>query len=165
MAVAMFRRWIGRDGTEVVERPKVARDFMKPIPARLSLQHTSALAAELMDAVGQPFLVVVAPVTGKLLGIVRRRALERRCQARGHDPEHCPLVRHLTTDIDFCLESESLSEIFDNRATGAEAVTPRNKNPRERRRLRRPLIVVNESKVPVGLLSRRYGRGSRVGSP
>lgn len=138
-----------RNGTRVVS------DVMDPLPARLALHHSVAAARELMFAAGFSFLVVVAPSTGKLLGIVYRRNLERLCESFGHDPETCPLVRHIETDIDFCLEWETLSEVFGTRATSIalEPETPRSRDDRRRQAV--PVIVVDENKIPVGLLSRR----------
>src|SRR5690606_5202917 len=96
------------DGGAAGQEPSAyAADVMQPLPARLTLQHSVAAARELMEFLDYSFLVVVAPATGKLLGVVLRRSLER-CEARGHDPESCMLLRHVKTDIDFCLESERL---------------------------------------------------------
>jgi hypothetical protein len=136
---------------------RFAGDLMEPLPARLALHHSVAAARELMWALGASYLVVVAPVTGKLLGVVLRRTLEKGCEAHGHDPESCPLVRHLSTDIDFCLEGERLNEIFGHAATAIGA-SPGHRGPPElRRRNAIPVIVVDEDKVPVGLLRRPRG--------
>ena len=136
------------------ERLRVA-DVMTPLPARLALHHSVAAARELMFAAGFSFLVVVAPTTGKLLGIVLRRALEKGCELRGHDPEACPLVRHVETDIDFCLEGEYLAEVFGSSATSIDAGIDGLRSGEARRRRATPVIVVDDNKVPVGLLSRR----------
>jgi CBS domain-containing protein len=129
-------------------------DVMDPLPARLALHHSVAAARELMYAAGFSFLVVVAPSTGKLLGVVLRRALERNCESRGHDPEECPLVRHVYTDIDFCLEGELLREVFGSAATAIDPGPPTQRTREARRRNAIPVIVVDGNKVPVGLLSR-----------
>lgn len=131
-----------------------AGDVMEPLPARLALSHSVAAARELMWLAEYSFLVVVAPVTGKLLGVVMRRALEKGCERRGHDAETCPLVRHVETDIDFCMEDERVDEVFGNSPT---AIGPRSRDrstPEVRRRNALPVIVVDEDKVPVGLLRR-----------
>jgi hypothetical protein len=111
-----------------------------------------------MWAFGYSFLVVVAPVTGKLLGVVLRRTLERGCESRGHDPESCPLVRHLKTDIDFCMEDERVDEVFGSTPTTISPPGAGRPSPEMRRRNAIPVIVVDESKVPVGLLRRPRGR-------
>jgi CBS domain-containing protein len=129
-------------------------DLMQPLPARLALHHSVAAARELMWAVGYSFLVVVAPVTGKLLGVVLRRNLERGCESRGHDPESCPLVRHLETDVDFCLADEKVSEVFGESALAISTRPAGRPAPEVRRRNALPLIVVDEDKVPIGLLKR-----------
>lgn len=135
-----------------------AGEVMQPLPARLSLQHSVVAARELMELLEYSFLIVVAPVTGKLLGVVLRRSLDR-CEARGHDPDECMLVRHIQTDIDFCLESERLDEVFGK---GAASIPPPGGrgSPEIRRRNALPVVVVDEYKVPVGLLRRPRPSGS-----
>lgn len=129
-------------------------DVMNPLPARLALHHSVAAARELMAALEYSFLVVVAPVTGKLLGVVLRRTLERGCESRGHDPEECPLVRHLETDIDFCLENERVGEVFGTAPTEISPPGEGRPPPELRRRNALPVVVVDEYKVPIGLLRR-----------
>jgi CBS domain-containing protein len=131
-----------------------AGDIMEPLPARLALSHSVAAARELMWLAEYSFLVVVAPVTGKLLGVVMRRALEKGCESRGHDAESCPLVRHVETDIDFCLEDEPVSEVFGSSPTAIGPKSRDRSSPEIRRRNALPVIVVDEDKVPVGLLRR-----------
>lgn len=129
-------------------------DVMDPLPARLALHHSVAAARELMYALDYSFLVVVAPVTGKFLGVVLRRTLERMCEQRGHDAESCPLVRHVMTDVDFCLETERVDEVF---GVGATSIEPRGEGrppPNVRRRNALPVVVVDDYKVPLGLLRR-----------
>lgn len=138
-------------------RAPTAGDLMDPLPARLALHHSVAAARELMWAAGVSFLVVVAPATGKLLGVVLRRNLEKGCESRGHDPEVCPLVRHLSTDFDFCHEGELMTEIFGDAATSLAARGEGRPPPEVRRRNAIPVIVVDEVKVPVGLLRRPRG--------
>ncbi len=136
----------------------LAGDLMEPLPARLALHHSVAAARELMWAFGSSYMVVVAPVTGKLLGVVLRRSLERGCESEGHDPEECPLVRHLETDVDFCFEGERVDEVFGAAATDI-APQPARGTPEMRRRNALPVIVVDEYKVPVGLLRRPHRTG------
>jgi CBS domain-containing protein len=134
--------------------PVLVSERMSPLPARLALHHSVAAARELMWAAGFSFLVVVAPVTGKLLGVVLRRTLERGCEAKGHDPEVCPLVRHLKTDVDFCLAGEAVEEVFGRRPTAASPRRDGSTNPEARRRNAIPVVVVDEQKVPIGILRR-----------
>lgn len=134
-----------------------AGEVMDPLPARLALHHSVAAARELMWAAGVSYLVVVAPATGKLLGVVLRRNLEKGCESRGHDPEECPLVRHLSTDFDFAVESEALTEIFGEAPTTLATPGEGRPSPEVRRRNAIPVIVVDEWKVPVGLLPRPRG--------
>ncbi|MDR0787373.1 MAG: hypothetical protein LBG44_05850 [Gemmatimonadota bacterium] len=135
----------------------MAGDLMEPLPARLALHHSVAAARELMWAAGMSYLIVVAPVTGKLLGVVLRRILEKGCESRGHDPEQCPLVRHLSTDFDFVFEGELIREIFGDAPTTL-AAPGEGRTPELRRRNAIPVIVVDEWKVPIGLLRRPRGK-------
>lgn len=131
----------------------LVEDVMRPLPACLTLEHSVIAALEFMDIFEMHFLVVVAPTTGRLLGVVTRRSLERSCERRGHDPESCPLLRHLKTDIDFCLETERLDEVFGRHP--AAIAPPGGRLPAHiRRRNAIPVIVVDEYKIPVGLLKR-----------
>lgn len=126
---------------------------MQPIPAMLTLEHSVMAACEIMDALDMSFLVIGAPATGRLLGIVVRDALDLSCREEGHDPDDCRLVNHLETDIDFCLESEPIDEVFgdspasirssDAGASGDQSIVAGL-----------PVVVVDEYKLPVGLLSR-----------
>jgi CBS domain-containing protein len=146
-----------RDIAADVDPSPYAGHVMDPLPARLALHHSVAAARELMWAWGFSFIVVVAPVTGKLLGVVLRRTLERSCDTRGHDPDSCPLVRHLKTDIDFCMEGERVAEVFGTAPTSIDpAPSAGSEKPDGERRRRNaiPVIVVDEQKVPVGLLRR-----------
>ncbi len=147
----------GKVNADESGRALTAGDLMDPLPARLALHHSVAAARELMWAAGVSFLVVVAPATGKLLGVVLRRNLEKGCESRGHDPEGCPLVRHLSTDFDFCHEGELMTEIFGEAATSLAARGEGRPPPEVRRRNAIPVIVVDEWKVPVGLLRRPRG--------
>lgn len=140
------------------ENVSYAGDLMEPLPAHLSLHHSVAAARELMWAFGSSYMVVVAPATGKLLGVVLRRSLERGCESEGHDPESCPLVRHLETDVDFCFEGERVDEVFGPAATDI-ALQPGRDTPEMRRRNALPVIVVDEDKVPTGLLRRPHRTG------
>ena len=115
---------------------------MDPLPARLALHHSVAAARELMFALDYRFLVVVAPVTGKFLGVVLRRTLERMCEQRGHDP-------------DFCLETERVDEVFGGQATAIQPPGEGRPAPEVRRRNALPVVVVDDYKVPIGLLRRR----------
>ncbi len=142
-------------GSPLANGSRLVAEVMTPLPARLALHHSVAAARELMQVAGFSFLVVVAPTTGKLLGIVLRRTLERECEASGHDPETCPLVRHVETDIDFCLEGETLSEVFGTAPTTLATRAEQPRTPADRRRQAIPVIVVDQDKIPVGLLSRK----------
>ena len=141
----------GAEGERHSDSPE-AGDVMQPLPARLTLQHSVAAARELMELLEYSFLVVVAPVTGKLLGVVLRRALDR-CETWGHDPDECMLVRHVQTDVDFCLETERLDEVFGKSPASIQPPGGRA-SPEVRRRNALPVIVVDEYKVPIGLLTR-----------
>lgn len=125
---------------------------MKPLPAVLTLEHSVAAAREFMDAFGIPYLVVVAPSTGRMLGVVVDEALARTCEGEDHDPDDCPLVRHVETDIDFCLDSEKIDEVFGDGPDKIPYAGAERGDSAHRADL--PVIVVDEFKVPVGYLER-----------
>jgi CBS domain-containing protein len=130
-----------------------AAEAMTPIPELLGLGTTAAEARRRMATLDLPFMIVVAPATRKLLGAVLRTALERACVANGHDPEVCPIAQHLKADIDFCFAGETLDEVLHDPDGEMEGASARHQR---RRRVRQslPVVVVDEHKVPCGLLHR-----------
>jgi CBS domain-containing protein len=129
-----------------------AAEAMQPLPATIRLDSTAAEARARMREEDLSFLVVVAPDTDKLLGVVLLGALERACEANGHDPESCHLVQHLKTDIDFCFVEERVAEAVGPEPDVASLETLAGRKARVRRSL--PVVVVDEQKVPVGYLER-----------
>lgn len=100
----------------------------------VTLDQTAADALEIMRAEDLSFVPVTAPATGKFLGIVLRRALERGCVGMGHDAQKCPLQHHLKTDVRFVFASDEP----DRDAVRAAAS--------------QPVVVVDAALVPVGVL-------------
>lgn len=138
--------------TPMMMSEETAAEVMRTIPKPATLESTAAEARLRMREEDLEFLPVVAPDSGKLLGVVLRGALERACEANGHDPETCHLVHHLKADIDFCFVQEPVREVLDE---GGEDYEEEGISAR-RRRVRRslPVIVVDAQKIPVGLLAR-----------
>lgn len=126
---------------------ETAREAMQPMDRWIELEQTADAALNLMQEEDLEFLPVVTPDTHKFLGVVLRRALERGCVEMGHDTTECRLVNHLKADVDFCFEGEPLD---------AALSTPEEEydNQRTRRRLSLPVIVVDEQKVPIGMIER-----------
>lgn len=128
-----------------------AADLMQPLPATIALGAKSATARAEMKKQDLSFLVVVAPDTEKLLGVVLRGALERACESNGHEPD-CPIAQHLKTGIDFCFIEERVAEAVGGEPDLSSMETRAARKARLRRSL--PVIVVDEQKVPVGYLAR-----------
>jgi CBS domain-containing protein len=131
---------------------ETAAEAMRPIPQPIPLDSTAAEARNRMREENLSFLAVVSPDNEKLLGVVLRGALERACESNGHDPETCPLVQHLKTDIDFCFAEESVEEVMSVEPDLKSGEGLQARKARVRRSL--PVLVVDEAKVPVGFLVR-----------
>lgn len=131
---------------------KTAAEAMRPVVEPIELGSTTAAARDRMREENRAFLPVVAPGTGKLLGVVLRTAVERACESNGHDPETCPLVHHLKVDIDFCFTEDTVAEVLEGEADFGTTASAHARKARIRRSL--PVIVVDERKVPVGVLVR-----------
>lgn len=131
---------------------ETAAGVMQPLPTTISLDRTAAEARARMREEDLSFLAVVAPETDKLMGVVLLGALERACASNGHNPEDCPLVLHLKTDIDFCFAGDRVAEVVGQDEVPAPAETLAGRKARVRRAL--PVLVVDEQKIPVGYLER-----------
>ncbi|MEX2570974.1 MAG: CBS domain-containing protein [Gemmatimonadota bacterium] len=127
-------------------------DTMVAIPQPITFACTAAEARLRMREEDLEFLPVVDADNGKLLGMVLRGALERACEANGHDPETCHLVNHLKTDVDFCFVQEPVRGVLDVEEEAGEKEGLHASRRRVRQSL--PVIVVDPQKVPVGLLVR-----------
>lgn len=128
-------------------------EAMRPITGFITTRSKAAEALARMNETEEDFSIVVAPETDKLLGVALRTALERACASQGHTPEECPIAQHLKVDIDFCFEGEALEDVLSDRRMEDGYISALE---RRRRRVRKalPIIVVDEKKVPVGLLYR-----------
>ncbi|MEX2572175.1 MAG: CBS domain-containing protein [Gemmatimonadota bacterium] len=131
---------------------ETAAATMTPAPSPLRLDATTADARFRMREEDVTFLPVVARETDKLLGVVLRSALERACEANGHDPSECRVSLHLKADIDFCFVEDSLGEVL----SVEPQLEPYDVRGARKARVRRslPVIVVDQDKVPVGILER-----------
>lgn len=106
-----------------------------------------------MEELDVAFMVVVAEENDELLGVVLRGVLERGCEANGHAPRECPVTRHLKADVDVCFADDPVEEALEAGEADAQDMSAL---ARRRRRVRRslPVIVVDERRVPLGLLAR-----------
>lgn len=114
----------------------IDRSRVRPIPVVVEIQDTTGRALDIMNADGLDFLPVVAEQTGKLLGVVLRKGIERGCWGMGHDPDICPMQNHLKTGIQFAFEDEPLDPSTVEIAA------------------REPVVVVDRQLRPVGILLR-----------
>jgi CBS domain-containing protein len=132
-----------------------AREIMQPLPCAVTPQTLAAEALEVMRREDVHFLPVVAADSERFLGVVLRRALELGCAEIGHRASECAVVSHLKADVDFCLHSEPADEVVQDTSAAEEHAAGRH-NSRTRTRLRLPVIVVDENKVPVGMIERNH---------
>lgn len=98
---------------------------------------TTGEALKLMKAEATDFVPVTEVASGKLVGVVLRKAVERGCWGMGHDPERCPIDKHLKTEVRFCFESDGPDAVLE--AAVAEG----------------PVVVVDSALMPIGILELR----------
>lgn len=136
----------GEAMTMTVERKREAggggidRSRVRLVSQVVELQDRTGRALDIMNADELSFLPVVAEDTGKLLGVVLRKGIERGCWGMGHDPDRCPVQNHLKTGIRFCFEDEQLDP-------GMVEVA-----------VREPVVVVDRHLRPLGILLGEEGR-------
>jgi hypothetical protein len=123
----------------------VVRDRMRPLRRTVQAFGPASHASSLMDRDGLEFLAVVAPGTGKLVGVVDREVLGRVCPHAGHEAGDCPLMNHVSFSAEFCLEDEALDEWADDHVDREELHLEYPTGP---------IIVVDEAKRPLGYLPR-----------
>lgn len=126
---------------------------MRPLPPAVTTRTLSSEALETMRRDDADFLPVVAPETEKFLGVVLRSALERGCLGMGHRDTECRVFNHVKADVEFCFEDEP-GEPLVNETADLDYSTSRIRKTRTRSRRRLPIIVVDEHKVPVGMIER-----------
>ncbi len=100
MTVAMEETRL--DGSEL------AADRVRPVPEVVEITDVAARALDVIQGEDLPYLPVVARDTGKLVGVVMRKGLERGCRPMGHDPQRCPVPTHLKTGVEFWFEDQEL---------------------------------------------------------
>lgn len=89
------------DGAEIEGNGRV-----RLVPEVVDLTQVAARALDVIQREDLPYLPVVAEDTGKLVGVVMRKGLERGCHPMGHDPEGCPIPTHLKTGVEFWFEDD-----------------------------------------------------------
>ncbi|MEX2281692.1 MAG: CBS domain-containing protein [Gemmatimonadota bacterium] len=94
----------------------------------------AADALKAMAAADIPFVPVIEPQTGSLVGIVLRTAIERACGKAGHDSTVCRVAAHLNSRVLAWSEDQL------------------DRPPHHRRRSSDVLIVVDGAGRPVGYL-------------
>lgn len=136
----------------IIMTEMTAAEAMKPLSEPIRSDSTASAARQRMTHEDLSFLVVVSAETEEMLGVVLRGALERACEANGHDPASCPLSLHVKTDVDVCFAGdrteEALARVHEPSPQGGAAA----RRARARRRL--PVLVVSEQNVPLGYLER-----------
>lgn len=107
---------------------------VRPVSEVAELGGVAARALEVIQREDLPYLPVVAEATGKLVGVVMRKGLERGCHPMGHDPERCPIPTHLEAGVEFWFEDQELDE---------EVLELAN---------REPLVIVDRDLNPVAIV-------------
>jgi hypothetical protein len=131
----------------------IAKEVMQPLPPSVSLDRSADEALQVIQRENTEFLPVVAPDTGDFVGIVLRRALERGCEPMGHTPATCPLVTHLKTEVDVCLEDDAMEPLQSGAGEPGE-IRAASREGRIRQRQRLPTVVVDQQNRPVGMIGR-----------
>jgi CBS domain containing-hemolysin-like protein len=131
----------------------MAKEIMQPLPPSVTPQTLASEALDAMRRENSAFLPVVAPDSERFLGVVLRRALERGCVAMSHREAECLVLHHVKADVDFCFRDEVAEEVMTDRADG-EGSSADRRGVRARAALRLPVIVVDEQKVPIGMIER-----------
>lgn len=126
---------------------------MQPLPPFVGLQSSAAEALEILRRTDAEFLPVVTPDTEKFMGVVLRKGLERGCERMGHNPSECPLLNHLMADAEFCFKDEPVEPLLRETVEEGEFLTGL-RDRSIRKRLSLPIIVVDEWKVPIGMVER-----------
>lgn len=127
MAMAMEENQT--DGAEPKDEERV-----RLIPAVVKVNDVTGAALDIIQREDLPYLPVVAEDTGKLVGVVMRKGLERGCWAMGHKPDRCPMANHLKTGVEFWFEDEPL-----------DARVLRKANDE-------PVVIVDHELKPVGII-------------
>ncbi|HUG39558.1 MAG TPA: hypothetical protein VMM12_03680 [Longimicrobiales bacterium] len=118
----------------------IDRSRVRLISQVVEIGDNTGRALDVMNGDGLDFLPVVAEDTGKFLGVVLRKGIERGCWGMGHDPDRCPMQNHLKTDVRFSFDDEPLDP-------GMLEVAARE-----------PVVIVDRQLRPVGILR---GAGDR----
>lgn len=119
----------GMSGSKEMERGRVRR-----VLDTVELSGVTGVALDIIRREDLDYLPVVAEDTGKLVGVVMRKGLERGCWATGHDPSRCPIQHHLKTGVEFWFEDDPLDEAVLEKAK------------------QEPVVVVNRELKPVAIV-------------
>jgi hypothetical protein len=112
----------------------IDRSRVRLISQVVEIGDNTRRALDIMNADRLDFLPVVAEDTGKLLGVVMRKGIERGCWGMGHDPDRCAMQNHLKTGVRFAFDDEPLDP-GTLRAAASE-----------------PVVVVDRQLRPVGIV-------------
>lgn len=110
------------------------QDRVRPVPATVEIGGVTGVALDIIRREDLHYLPVVAEDTGKLVGVVMRKGLERGCWGMGHDPDRCPIQNHLKTDVEFWFEDDPLDEAALEKAK------------------REPIVVVDRDLKPLAIV-------------
>lgn len=113
------------------------RDLMQMELQWVSANASATDAARVMRDKSVGFLLVGDPVPGRLVGVLTDRDLAVRMSAEGKAPNDVRIADVMSRDVITCAEDEGLGEAEGRMREGAKA----------------RLVVLNEQKNPIGVIS------------
>lgn len=118
------------NGPEAVNEDRVRR-----VPEPVEISDVTGAALAIIRRDNLQYLPVVAEDTGKLVGVVMRKGLERGCWGMGHDLDRCRIHHHLKTDVEFWFEDDPLDESALEKAN------------------QEPIVIVDRDLKPVAIVT------------
>lgn len=103
MTLMAEKKWMS--GPEGMDQERV-----RWVHETVKMSGVTGIALDIIRREGLHYLPVVAEDTGKLVGVVMRKGLERGCWGMGHDLARCRIQSHLKTDVEFWFEDDPLDE-------------------------------------------------------
>lgn len=120
--------------TEKEQAEAVKAGGVRRTPEVVEITDVTQDALEIIRREDLPYLPVVAEGTDKLVGVVMRKGLELGCRGMRHDPESCPMEKHLKTGVEFWFDDDPLDDGVVEKAK------------------KEPVVVVNRDLRPLGIV-------------
>lgn len=108
----------------------------RSVPKVVEPDDPTGVALEILEKAELPFLPVRGKDSGRCVGVVLRKALVNGCRGMGHDPDGCPVSRHLYTNIDRVRQQDAFGSGGEDESAG-----------------RRPTVLVDEDGAPTSIVA------------